>query len=154
MGAAFFVCLHIFVADVQIASLPLRVHLLSHFQTRVVFLLPPPLVSEGGPNTLLVIPHLRRRFGTSSFFLVIFNYRSHSPVTGRPTTSALAWFIQKLAGHFRRLYESFIVFLFFFLSLLLQKLASCSLFNLDLPYHVTYARQIFWLDLLYYFLIA
>ena len=45
------------------------------------------LMSKGGH---LVVSHLCRRFGNPIFFLVIFNYHSHSPITGWPTTSALA----------------------------------------------------------------
>ena len=34
-----------------------------------------------------LVPHLHRRFGTFVFFLIIYNYRSHSLVTERPKTS-------------------------------------------------------------------
>ena len=39
-GAVMFVCLYIFVADVQLSCLPLRVRVLAHFQTRAVRFLP------------------------------------------------------------------------------------------------------------------
>ena len=35
--------------------------------------------------------HISRRFRVSGFFLVIFNYRGHSPVTSQPKMSSLAW---------------------------------------------------------------
>ena len=67
-------------------------------------------------------------FGPLIFFLVIFNHCSHSPVTGCPTTCALAWHTVDPLSAF-----SF----FSFLSLSFQKLDSISLYNLDLPYYVT-----------------
>ena len=73
-----------------------------------------------------VFPLLRRRYVTSVFFLVIFNYCCHSPLTGQPTTCALTWLTV----------DSLFCFLLFSL-FLPQKLASFSLSNLDLPYHVT-----------------
>ena len=93
------------------------------------------LVTEGGTYQFPVVSHLGRRFRTFSFFLVIFNYRSHLPVTYWRTTSALAWLTQ-VSWPFRRLSAlSYYYFLFF--SLLPQKLAINSLYNLDLPYHAT-----------------
>ena len=52
------------------------------------------LVLEGWTASFPVVPQLHRRLGTTDFFLVIFNYCSHSPVTGWPTMSALAWLLR------------------------------------------------------------
>ena len=50
------------------------------------------LVSEEGTYPFPMVPHLHRRFSTS-VFLFIFNYHSHSDVTSWPTTGALAWLL-------------------------------------------------------------
>ena len=68
------------------------------------------------------------------FFLVIFNYHSHSPVTGWLATSALAWLTQVT---WLLPLTHCLLLLFFFFSLLPQKLTSGCLYNLDIPYDVT-----------------
>ena len=88
MEAVIFICLDIFAAGAQLASVPLRVQLLTHFQSRVVTYF--HLVLERGLYPFPVVPHLHRRFGILGYFPVIFNYRSISPVTGWSTTSTLA----------------------------------------------------------------
>ena len=66
------------------------------------------------------------------FILVIFNYRSHSPVTGWPKTSALVRVTQKTAGRSYRLSVCFFLLLFF------SSLSYPGNFNnLDLAYHIT-----------------
>ena len=90
IGAVIFVCLYIFVAGVQLLFLSLPVWLLIHFETWVV-----PhfcLVSERGHICFWWFHTCAEYFGPSGFFLVIFSSCSHSPTTGWPTTSVLAWF--------------------------------------------------------------
>ena len=84
------------------------------------------LVSEGETYLFLVIPHLHRRFRTSSFF-----YHSHSTVISWPM-SALAWILR---GHLtvHKVSVCFSSSYFFLLSFHPQKLAFHSLYNLDLP---------------------
>ena len=75
------------------------------------------LLSERGTYPFSVVPHMLRRSGTPLIFLVIFNYRCHSAVTGWPTMGAFAWLTQ-----FSWLFCSVSVcffFLFFLLSFLL-----------------------------------
>ena len=122
------------MASVLLAYFPLHVQQLTHFQTQVVHI----LVLDEGTYPFPMVPHLRRRFVTSRFFLVIFNYCGHSPMIGWPTTSALAWVTERSTDLSHRLCVWFFIFLFLFLlSLLPQEFASHSLHNLDLPYHVT-----------------
>ena len=136
MGEVIFVCLYIFMAGVQLSSLPLHIHLLTFKLKSSLYFC---LVSQRGPCLFLMVPHLCRRYGTPGFFLVMFNYHSHSLVTGWPTISALAWVTQRSGGCSHRFCLLFLLkmfFFFFYLSLLPQKLAS-SLYNLNLPYHIT-----------------
>ena len=71
-----------------------------------------------------------------SFFLVIFNYRDHSPVTGWSTTSALAWLTgrQIAVPYTLCLLVLFLLIYFFLLSLLPQKFISNRFLT---SYHVT-----------------
>ena len=86
LATVIFVSLYIFVAGVQLLFLPCHVSESTNLQTRVIPLLPPGVGGRTYP--LSVVPILCRSFWTSCFFLVIFNYRIHSPVW--PTTNALA----------------------------------------------------------------
>ena len=52
------------------------------------------LVFEGGHIRFWWFHTCTKNVEPSFFFLVIFNYRSFSPVTGWPTTSALVWLTQ------------------------------------------------------------
>ena len=81
----------------------------------------------------------------SSLFPCFFNYRSDSPVTGWPITSALAWLTRgqltvsstlSAFSYFSSL--SLSLSLPLSLSLLTQKLASHSLDNLNVPYQLIF----------------
>ena len=110
MGAAIFICIYIFMAGVQLLSLPRYISQSTNSLTVVVPLLTPGV---GGRTYLfLVAPHQCWRFGTSGVF-----FSSHLPVTGWPITSALAWFVRgRLAVLFLRLTAYFLITFFFFLS--------------------------------------
>ena len=74
----------------------------------------------------------RKIWDFSFFFLFIFNYCSHSTVTGWPTTATLAW-LALVSWPYARLSVCFFL-LFYFFSLSFRR---NSLYHLDLPYHVT-----------------
>ena len=91
------------------------------------------LVSEGEAYPFPVVPHM---IWDRLFFVIIFNYHSHSIMTGWPKTSPLGWVTQRSSGRSCTFYACFF-FACFLISLVPQKLASCSLYSLDQPYHVT-----------------
>ena len=90
--AVIFVYLYIFVASVQLSSLPRHTTFRTNFQTWVASLLPPGV--QGNTYPFPVVLHLHWRLGTSNVFLVISNYRSHLPMIGWPTTIPLAWLLR------------------------------------------------------------
>ena len=104
---------------------------ISIVQTLVSPLLP-KVASWGGQISFSTTSHLARKIWNHRFFfyLVIFNYCCHSPVTGWPTTSVLSRLTQGSTGHSFTLclLKAFFSFFFrcFFLFLLSQKI--CSLF--------------------------
>ena len=93
----------------------------TNFQIQVLFLLPPGVGGRTHPFRLF---HTESEmFGPSGFFfLVIFNYCSHSLLTDWPTTTASARVTQKSAGRSRRISVCFSLLVF--LLSLPQKLSS------------------------------
>ena len=89
IGLVTFVRLHIFVGWVQLSSLPRHVSQLTDFQNRVAPVLP-SVVSEWRNIPFIRFHICAEYLWLLGFFVVIFNYRSHSSVTGWPITSALA----------------------------------------------------------------
>ena len=91
-------------------------------------------------NPFPLVPQVRRSFGATGLFKDVFDDSSLSSMTCWPKTSAKAWVTPRSAGRFRRLYVC--CFCFFYsslsLSISLWKLASRSLYNLDLPHDFIY----------------
>ena len=88
MGRQIFVSLYISLTGVLHSSLPRRVSqptLLSNPSYPFTY-----LCGRGRNVSFPVDPHMLRIFGTSGFFLVLSDYRSHSLVTGWPATRAFA----------------------------------------------------------------
>ena len=117
--------------------------LLTHFQKGVVpyFCLMAPWWGREKHIPFQLFLTCIKAFGPLILFLVLFNYCGHSTMTGWPTTNVLAWVTQRSAGH--RLCVCLFFFLFFIFFLLLQKLASHSLYNLSQPYQVIARSRIF-----------
>ena len=128
-------------SSVVLNSLSLPQHSSSHLPQNELF----PyfrLVSEGGPYLFLVVPDQHRSFGTSFFFKsFLINFFTNP------------WLADKLVpGSFRAPLpvpvDSMSDFFFFFFPLFLpRKLASRSLYNLDLPYHVTIVADLIVCDI-------
>ena len=105
--------------ECSLSSLLRHVSEPTSLQIRVVRLLPTGV--RGRTYQFSVVPHPRRRFGTSGFFSSYFNYNSHSSVTSWLTRSNLAGVIQRSAGRSHRFSALFV--LFFLLSHLPQRLS-------------------------------
>ena len=100
VGLLFGACLKITAATlarlpIAVSSLQLTIFTSSRFFTNWFSNTSRPLISWG---SVFSGSTPANKIWDLQFFLVIFNYRCHSHMTGWPTTSALAWVSWKSAG--------------------------------------------------------
>ena len=98
MGVVIFISLHT-ISGYCLIHVFTSSHLSVNWLSKPSHPLLPLVVPEGGIS-VFVNSTSAQKFETPGFFIVIFNYRSHSPMTGWPTTNAwLTWlFVDALSA--------------------------------------------------------